>query len=96
MPNSGKPANTTIDEFVDFARTLREMGATFVKVGALEAKFAEPAAPVFGSIAQVENGNALEDSDERPIPRYIEPLSDSERGELDDLRRLRDQQEELS
>lgn len=79
--NSGK---TTTAEFVRFAREMREMGATFVRVGALEAHF--PAPQVVFDPADIEPTSK----------HFIEPLGSSERGELEDLRRMRDNVEEFS
>lgn len=84
MPISGNQTTTTRDEFIAFAAQLRAMGAVFVKVGALEARF--PAAPVH-----------VHEEDDEPSGKFrtLTDLDDSERAELTRFQRERDQEEEL-
>ena len=80
---SGKPTTST-DEFIAFAHRLREAGATFVKIGAMEVKFP----PKREAAADEEEGSGRF--------RVLAELDDSEAGELQRLRRERDQDEELA
>ena len=82
-PISGKPTITTTDEFIAFASRLREQGATLVKLGAMEVKFPPVREPV-------------SDEDEPSGKfRVLAELDESEQAELQNLRRMRDQSEEL-
>ena len=79
---SGKQTTTTRDEFLAFAARLRDMGAVFVKVGAIEAKFP----PVHVHEDEGEPSGKF---------RTLTDLDDSERAELTRFQRERDQSEEL-